>query len=174
MPAISDTLHLAQLAPDVTLCDSAGVPHRLYDQLGTNGTLVEFFRGFWCPYCVRQFQQLRNLAPKLAASGITVVAIMTDTAVRVAGSLYVNPAPFPVLIDDQRAAVKDYGIHDPDDEGPPPDPAIPRPAVFLLDATGRIRYAQVGLDGHDIPQMTALVQHIRALAPAVSDADGAD
>lgn len=62
--------------------------------------------------------------------------------------------PFPVLIDDGFKAIQQLGIED--------DAA--KPSTFLLDKTGQVRFAYVGVTSTDRPSMKALYQQLDALA----------
>jgi peroxiredoxin len=83
---------------------------------------------------------LRDRFDELQARGLDVILVLCQKADHVASWLAKHPLPFPILIDEDRsrakrwgvyAAVRYDGIH------------IARPASFVVEATGVIRYARI-------------------------------
>ena len=57
---------------------------------------------------------------------------------------------FSLLSDPRSVAIDRYGLRDPDYRGEKDD-GIPRPAVFVLDATGRVRWEKIESDYRERP-----------------------
>ena len=166
MPIHSETLELNHPTPLTVLSDSAGVRHDLHDLLGANATVILFLRGFWCGICTTQLQQLQQQHARLQHSGINAVVIMTDKAETVAGSLYAAPLPFPILIDADRAATRAWGVLDPATTAPQSQSNVTRPATFVLDREGVIRYFHIGSGMLDRPSIAMVTQTAEQVAKA--------
>jgi peroxiredoxin len=66
------------------------------------------------------------------------------------------PYRYPVLTDSELTAIDRYGVADPgetDDDGR----RIARPALFLLDREGVVRFAHVGEHARDRPALAAIL-----------------
>jgi len=83
---------------------------------------------------------LRERFDELQSRGLDVVIVLCQKRDNVAAWLAKNPLPFPILIDDDRSRGKRWGayvrlsydsLH------------IARPATFIVDAAGIIRYAHI-------------------------------
>jgi peroxiredoxin Q/BCP len=83
---------------------------------------------------------LRDRFDELQSHGLDVVVVLCQKAASVAAWLAKHPLPFPILIDDDRSRAKRWGvyvalsydsIH------------MARPATFIVDNTGVIRYARI-------------------------------
>src|ERR1039457_6550792 len=94
-----------ELAQGFELPDSTRVPRRL-SELTSHGRLVLlFYRGNWCPFCLRQLADYREHYQEIRSAGASVVAVSVDApgeseALRVDLSL-----PFPILCDTERRVV---------------------------------------------------------------------
>jgi peroxiredoxin len=78
----------------------------------------------------------REHYPEIRSAGASVVAVSVDApekseALRVELSL-----PFAILCDTERRVVKDWGIYNSREKG-----GIAQPAVFIIDPSGKVRYA---------------------------------
>ena len=89
---------------------------------------------------MRRIAQLRERFDELQTRGLDVLVVLCQKRDNVAAWLLKNPLPFPILTDDDRSRAKRWGvyialsydsIH------------MARPATFLVDAAGVVRYARV-------------------------------
>jgi peroxiredoxin len=106
---------------------------------------------------VRRIAQLRDRFDELQTRGLDVVIVLCQKADSVAAWLVKHPLPFPILIDDDRSRAKRWGvyvllsydsIH------------IARPAAFVVDAGGIVRYARISRHQMD----SAPIEEILAVA----------
>ena len=83
---------------------------------------------------------MRERFEALQSHGLDVVVVLCQKRENVAAWLARNPLPFPILIDDDRSRAKRWGayvrlsydsLH------------IARPATFIVDAAGVVRYARI-------------------------------
>jgi len=83
---------------------------------------------------------LRERFAELQAHGLDVVVVLCQKRENVAAWLNKHPLPFPILIDDDRARAKRWGVYVPLNYD---SVHIARPATFIVDATGVVRYARI-------------------------------
>lgn len=150
-------------APDAALESVAGQATRLSTVLDGRPALLVFYRGGWCPYCSLQLAELRHLVPDLAAAGIQLVAVSPDSPESLRRSLDATPLEYTLVSDsraeltrafgigfrvdaDTRAKYREYGIDLEQASGGQTHHILPVPAVFLIDAQGRIQFAYANPD----------------------------
>lgn len=150
------------MAPDVSLPDALGAPVKL-SQLWRRGPLVViFYRGGWCSYCNLQLHAWQQHASALKQLGATLVAISPQTPEHSHSTTEMNALDYPVLSDSSLDAANGFGIA----FTLPPELidlyasagtdipvlngnaqwVLPIPATYVVDQTGRIRFAHVELD----------------------------
>ena len=92
----------------------------------------------------------------MTSLGATVVAISAgaDDIAKVKEEIGVQ---FPVYADPDRAAIRAWGVAD-------PDAAIAVPATFVVGADGVVRYVHVGENASDRPVMKDVLAVLRYLS----------
>jgi peroxiredoxin len=93
--------------------------------------------------------------------GVQVVAIVAQRSEKVKRFIEDTGLPFHILVDDSRETVKAYGVWHPigfDAWN------IARPALFLVDRQGIIRYSFVASSQFEFPTHEEIVREIVALA----------
>lgn len=78
--------------------------------------------------------------PELMKRGAGAVVILPQKAGKVKEYLETHPYPFPVLADEKRLVVKEYGVYVRVNFE---SVHIARPSVFVLDAEGRVKYIHI-------------------------------
>lgn len=101
---------------------------------------------------------MRDAYPSLRDAGADLLALSAEPppTARQAVAALPTPYPFPILSDPTLATITPWGIADPaetDDAGRP----IARPALFLLDRAGIVRFAHVGEYARDRPSLPSLL-----------------
>lgn len=143
----TDTIKVGYLAPDFSLTDSNGKTVNLSSLHGK--TVLVFYRGYWCPFCLKQLADLRSL--KQQGDGFEIFAIsvdpaekLNDTRLRIAkdGKGELN---FALLSDPGGKTINAYGVYDPAYAGQRFD-GIPHPAIFILDKNRKVLWARVEPD----------------------------
>lgn len=133
-------LRVGDKAPDFTLPDAmTGEAVRLSDLLG-RPILMYFARGTWCPTCRRWMNRIRNNMSELDKRGARTATIMAQSPASIRRHLEERPYPFPVLADADRNVVKSYGVYV---RANLESINIARPANFVLDAKGVIRFMHI-------------------------------
>lgn len=77
LPAGALRVAVGHRLPDATLLDQRGAAVTTASLAGTP-TLVTFYRGAWCPYCVTQLRELAGALDALRGAGLALVAVSTD------------------------------------------------------------------------------------------------
>lgn len=149
-----------QHAPDFTLPDERGQPVHLGDLLGRGPILLLFYRGDWCSYCNAQLAGYALRHEELSALGAQVLAISVDGGPDGTKLKTKLRFPFAVLSDPEHTVIDRYaGIEAELRQGV----AIGKPATFVLDPTGRIRWFHVGEDFADRPLVEEVIEQVRAV-----------
>nr|UXE45899.1 hypothetical protein Hi04_10k_c5418_00022 [uncultured bacterium] len=133
------------------------------DELLAKGPLVvNFFRGNWCPYCLKMLKALEAALPQLEAAGGQLVAITPDTGRHLTDTKRVQRLSYEILSDVDgavgllfgvlfrapaayREVLAGYGIDLAERHGNEGG-FIPLPATFVVDRGGVVRYAFVDID----------------------------
>lgn len=144
------------ILPDFCLEDSKGQSFCLEEMVQTNGLVIFFIRGTWCPVCVRLLTQVNRIIWQIKNRGTGFVCIACDTpeaifAYKISAE---PPLDFPILIDSSPSLSKQYGVFDSSHESP-------QPAFFFADADKVIRYVDVSpiFDWYpDLEQLLTVVQ----------------
>jgi peroxiredoxin len=109
---------------------------------------------------VRRIAQLRDRFPELQANGLDVLVVLCQKRENVAAWLLKHPLPFPILVDEDRSLAVRWGVYillsyD--------SIRIARPASFVVDPAGVIRYARIARHQRDpAPLATILAIGARA------------
>jgi peroxiredoxin len=146
MPRPSSTLHLGDTPPDFQLRDAITGHTRTLDDLlrDHRALLLVFHRGMWCGNCRGQLVELQDASPAYAEQGIAVAVVLGQRCRKVAEAVAKRRMSygFPILCDEDRAVIKQYGVWHPigvDAFN------TAHPACFLIQARSRrLRYAFVG------------------------------
>jgi peroxiredoxin len=75
---------------------------------------------------------------EIRSAGASVVAVSVDAPDKSEALRGQLSLPFPILGDTERRVVRDWGIYNPGERG-----GIAKPAVFIIDPSGVVRYASV-------------------------------
>ncbi len=151
----------------------------LADFRGKKNAVLVFTRGIptstgqVCPYCTAQTSRLAANYHDFARRDAEVLAVFPGEKARVNDFLEVVKAqssgstmPFPIVLDEQFAAVDQLGIRG--------DQA--KPSTYILDKQGNVRFAYVGAHIGDRPSVKALLEQLDAVeheqGGAVPSADG--
>lgn len=104
-------LPVGGVAPSFSLQDTrSGKPIRSADLLALGPLVVNFFRGRWCPYCVTEMENWRELYPQVRERGALFVAISPQTPRQNDFMIQQHELPFPLLADPGAAVAEEFGI----------------------------------------------------------------
>ena len=140
-------LNNGQSAPDFTLVDATGAPHRLADALA-EGPVVLAFMKTSCGTCSLAFPYLERLHQAYPSDRWQIWGICQDPASAVESFSGKNGVTFPMLLDGADFPVS--RAYDP--------PATP--TIFLVDREGTITSGHYGLAK---PDLNALAEQVAAV-----------
>ncbi|WZH35686.1 MAG: peroxiredoxin-like family protein [Microbacterium enclense] len=169
-------------APDAELLTADGAPVTFSAALDGTVSVVVFYRGAWCPYCniaLRSYQE--NLVPALAQRGAKLIAISPQTPDGSAQSITNGALEFTVLSDPTNVLAEQFGIvtepsaearaahtelgFDVADSNADQTARIPFPSVYVIDAAGIVRFADVHVDyttRTEVDEIVAAVDRLRS------------
>jgi peroxiredoxin len=166
LPEATGAPQVGQKVPDFTLADTSGNKVSLGQLLGkaevsalphsaTAGSiasganpnaaatppkavLLVFYRGYWWPFCNLELRGIQKNLKEFEAAGVRPVAISVDTP-EISRNLASKAGyTFPVLSDPQTETIRRYNLlHK---GGGPEGSDIARPAEFLVDSSGTVRW----------------------------------
>jgi peroxiredoxin len=163
LPAILPALAMGTRAPDFAALDSSGGEVRLSDLRGSP-LLVKFYRGYWCPYCIAELEQLAAFESRFTALGVKLVAISSDTVEELAKFRSKHDWNILLLADPDLAAHRLYNLAHrtfTPRRGPFRELAIP--TSILIDADGRVLWYELARDFRVRPQADAILDLTRCL-----------
>jgi peroxiredoxin len=151
------------------------------DLIAIGPLVINFFRGRWDPYCVTELEAWRDLHPQLRERGALLVAISPQTTRQNNFTLQQHGTPFPLLSDPGAATAEKFGIAYtiPQDHrryfqsilvNIPFNNAglsyhnateaswrLPLPAVFVVDQTNTVIFAEGHADFRVRPEPTEIL-----------------
>jgi len=137
--------------PPLALKDLAGNTHKLEDYRG-RVVLVNFWAS-WCPPCRAEMPSMQRLKEKLAGKPFTILAVdMGETPDVVSAYIKTVHTDFTVLLDSDGHALKSWKV-------------FAFPTSYVIDGTGRIRYALFGSTEWDEAET---LQKINDLLPSAT------
>jgi peroxiredoxin len=148
------------MAPPFSLPNQKGKVSALQDYLKQGPVLLAFHRGTWCPNCRRKFGELAQHSRDYVGRGIQVVTVVAQSSDVVRRYVEDQGLPFNILIDESRDVLKAYGVwHRLGLDAW----NIARPALFLIDHTGKIHYSFVSDRQDEFPTHETIVAEIAKL-----------
>ena len=171
-------LRVGELAPDFDLPDVAtGRAVSLTGLLDRGPVVVNFVRGFWCPYCNIQMRALARVEQRLTALGAALLAITAQPLESSLNGIAVSPLPYPLLHDSGGRVATLFGIAFPvspdvariyELSGIPTtrtlagETILPIPASYVIARDGTVTYAFVDVDHTRRAEPEALVAAVEA------------
>lgn len=136
-------------APDFTLPDLQGKPHRLSDFRGR----VVFLNlwATWCPPCRLEMPSMEALYRRLRHRDLVMLAVAEDAGGAAAVAPFVREVglTFPVLLDPEATLSPRYG-------------ATGYPETFIIDRDGRVVNHTIGPQDWDSEEMVAYFEQLLA------------
>ncbi|MBC8115001.1 MAG: peroxiredoxin family protein, partial [Candidatus Saccharimonas sp.] len=150
----------------LTFTNRDGQQVALKDYLGKQHVILVITRGYAgsiCPYCATQTSRLIANYKKLQAQNAEVLVVyplekpadtpkLDDFVARAVKSLPTaeHKVPFPLLLDVELKAVDELGIRR----------DLSKPATYIFDKEGQLRFAYVGTSLADRPSIKALLDQL--------------
>ena len=125
----SHALKKGNIAPDFSLISTKKQKVNLYELLNTKPVIISFFRGSWCPFCVKELQHFQNNLKQLQqVSNVHFIAISPQKIEISAKLQQDNAIDFTILSDVGNHIAQQYGL------------------VFTLPQNVRELYQNLGAD----------------------------
>lgn len=130
---ITSNLFSEEFAPNFKLKDIEDKEYILFDFSGKD--LILFFWTTWCPYCIRELQNLERKFLSLKSRGKELLSInIGESKERIKRFSQRYGLTFPILLDEDYRVSRQYGL-------------FGVPTYVLIDKNGRIKFF-----GHYLPK----------------------
>ncbi|OGS20550.1 MAG: hypothetical protein A2252_09835 [Elusimicrobia bacterium RIFOXYA2_FULL_39_19] len=127
----------ASKAIEFTLEDLSGKQVNLKDFTKKKVVLVVFW-ATWCPYCVEEIPDLKNLYSKLDKKSFEILSVnIQESKERVASFVSKNGVPYTILLDKNASVAQSYKVNG-------------IPYAVLVDKKGFVQYQGNGLPGKEL------------------------
>lgn len=174
---------VGDIIPDVTVKTADATEVKLRDSVKSKPSVIIFYRGGWCPYCSRQLMALAEVENDLTAAGFQLLAISADQPAKLAATPNHDKLHYVLLSDATMDAAKAFGITfkvpdelvskyktdyqiDLEAASGQSHHLLPHPAVFIVDQTGKIRFAHVNPDYKTRLEPAKIVEAARGISAA--------
>ena len=172
--------------PRFELPDQHGELHRSETFVEGGPLIVTFYRGIWCPYCNLDLKVLETYQPRFRKAGATLVAISPELPEHSRQTAKRHRISFPILSDAGNEVASSFGLRffigEPlkqlyrdgfgiDLESFDGDASwtLPMPARFVVDRTGKVRYAEASADYTKRPEPDELLPVLESLSASENE-----
>jgi peroxiredoxin len=158
-PAMAAIPAVGEKAPALAAIDAMGKPQTLASVQGAKGTVLVFFRSAaWCPFCKAQLIDLNSkAAATLKARGYALVGLSYDAPEVLAKFAAERGVEWTLLSDPKSKVIDGWQLRDPAYGPESMASGVPRPAVYVIDAKGRITARLMEADYKKRPQVEAVL-----------------
>ena len=137
-------------------------PQSITDIYKKGPVVVKFFRGSWCPYCILELKEYKELAKRFESSNCSLIVMSPDTDKENLRTQKKLDLPFKIysdkdnmiakkfgialkIKDDLNTVYKKFGIDLVQNQGNS-NHEIPLPGTFVANKRGKITYAFIDAD----------------------------
>lgn len=121
-------IFLGARAPEFKGIDQFGRSVQLREEAKKRPVVLIFYRGYWCPHCIRLLKNLQDSLSFFTSKGVSVIAISPESEESMAKTLEKTKAGFSLLRDSALAIAKRYDM------------------VYTLSENQLARYRSGGID----------------------------
>lgn len=142
-------------------------------------TLLTFYRGHWCPYCLLELKEYQSKLSDFKEEGIAVIGLAPDTLKEIKKMKKKHHLTFPIYRDENLEAAKAFGIKFALDnelkgvyqkfgidlaqsQGNSQD-SLPLPGTYVWNQKGEIVYAFVNPDYRKRAEPSEVLEEIKKL-----------
>jgi len=162
--AWAPTIPIGAALPAIDSVDQNGDKHSFADLSGEKGLILVMSRSFdWCPYCIRQLQQLVEAKSQFNALGFNVTTMTYDSVATLKEAEEEYETTFPMLHDADSAHIKAMGILNLQYEPGQRAYGIPYPGIFVLDSKGVVRAKLAEEDYRIRPDFSLVLEAAKAI-----------
>ena len=147
--AATKALRAGKQAAQVAFKNPKGEKVTLESLIADGPVILIFYRGGWCPYCVKQLKDFEQHRADIEQAGARVVAVSTELPEHAGNTKEKNKLGFAVLSDPEAVASRAFGVawanerygpglerYNGNDKG-----EIPLGVTYLIDTNATIRWA---------------------------------
>jgi peroxiredoxin len=149
--------------PDLELLDHSSNVRRLSELVGGDPTILQAFRGPWCPKEQRFFRRLVALQDELEVSYCRLLSLSVDPPEVAYAYRAGLGARWPFLCDPDRRVLAELGLRETTDTVH--DPYVPRVFVLRPDLSVHSEYDGYWFAGR--PTLDELIRDLRAVSAEV-------
>ncbi|MEX1158870.1 MAG: redoxin domain-containing protein [Thermomicrobiales bacterium] len=131
------------------------------ERVEPRSAIVLLYRGHWCSHCREQIIGLAHEIDTFRALGFKLIAISADDFVGANDMCLDSGGVIDIFSDPSATAIRQLGLADRDEQV---DHIIARPAVFIIDSGGLVRYRYISRSASDRPTSALLVLAAESLA----------
>lgn len=140
-------------APDFTLPNQNREPVTLSTCLSTGPVVLAFFPAAFSSVCTTELCTFQDDLARLTSLNAQVLGISVDTFFTLGAFAKEIKTTFPLLSDFNKEVIQAFDVVNPDMIGLK---GIAKRAVFVVDRTGTVRYAEVLEDARNQPNYGAI------------------
>ncbi len=172
-------LALGELMPDFVLQNESGEKTRLSEALEGGPVVMTFYRGTWCPYCVKALESIETSVSQINDLGATVLAISPQTPENIIDLREQTGLSYELLVDKDNGLAERLGLMFELDEKTVElyrqygiDVAktngtdtwqLPVPATYVVDTDGKVRYAWTDADYRKRAPVSKILASLRLI-----------
>ena len=144
-------LQIGDKAPTFSALDQSSKAVDLEESLKNGKVVLTFFRGSWCRYCMKQFNDYQDSLFQYTAKGATLIAVTPQKAEGITRAIEISDATFSILHDEDLSIMLSYGVISEekvadfranfiDQEEDNSRKFLPVPATYIISQEGIIEY----------------------------------
>ena len=104
-------IKVSDSVPNSIIYNNLGEAINLKTYVGEKPTIIVFYRGGWCPYCMRHLSALRDIKNQIDSLGFNLIAITPDDFAKLDSSIVrSNNSDYTIFSDKNINAISDFGI----------------------------------------------------------------
>lgn len=170
-------LQVGEQAPDFVTTDSSGKEIRLYELLRQQPVILIFYRGVWCPVCIRYLSNLQDSLYLIEAKGARLLAITPEIPESVEKMRSYSQASFTIISDQHEQIMKNYDVWfdvtgfyqtkvkvgrltDLENNNSQDSARLPVPATYIIDRSGKIIYRHFDIDYKERASVRTMLEQL--------------
>jgi peroxiredoxin len=177
----AEPLAVGERLPAAVIRTIADETVTLTDAVAGRPTVLLFYRGGWCPYCVRHLAAVAEVETEILAAGFQIIALSPDQPAKLRAKPAQENLRYALYSDSTMAAAQAFGIAfkvpdelvakykdsyriDLEADSGQTHHLLPHPAVFIVDAQGIIRFVHVDPDYRVRLEPAAILVALKGIA----------
>lgn len=148
-------LLIGEKIPAINLKTARGESFDLNESIKSKQAILIFYRGGWCPFCVKHLKEIAQIEKELGTAGWQIIAISPDSPENLKNTVEKQGINFTLLSDADMSLAKNMGIAfkgnygkmlTEKSGGKNTDQLLPVPAVFFVNRNGSIAFEYINPD----------------------------